>query len=120
LAELWAIGMVLDLIRELPHRVIPYLLIIFTDSTFSVDVVQGQSTSSLFALHIHVIRSKRDALISEGIISAMILSWVPGHAGLAQNEQADLLADLGSSASVLNKGVIDIPHCLSKKVFIPD
>ena len=120
LAELWAIGMALDQLCKLPRKEEPYALTIFTDSQFSINVIQGSATTKTHRRLVHCIRSKRDALIKGGFLSKLTLSWVPGHAGLQENEHADFLANLGSEASARGRGIIDMARCLDLRVFVPD
>ena len=98
----------------------PYALTIFTDSQFSINVIQGSATTKTHRRLVHCIRSKRDALIKGGFLSKLTLSWVPGHAGLQENEHADFLANLGSAASARGRGIIDMARCLDLRVFVPD
>jgi ribonuclease HI len=119
LAEIWAVGMALGMVRRLPPEGRPYPLVIFTDSQFTIDVIQGKSTSKDFATHVYNVRSNRDALVEAGVITSLTLVWVPGHAGLAENDQADFLANKGSEQSQRKKGVIDRPTCLRQRLFIP-
>jgi ribonuclease HI len=120
LAELWAIGMALDQLRKLPPEGMPYALTIFTDSQFSINVVQGSGTTRLHRKLVHWIRSKKDALIKGDVLSRLTLVWVPGHAGLQENEHADFLANLGSAASARGRGIIDMARCLDLQAFVPD
>ena len=120
LAELWAIGMALDQLWKLPREGVPCALTIFTDSQFSINVVQGLGTTRLHRKLVHCIRSKRDALIKGDFLSSLTLVWVPGHAGLQENEHADFLANLGSTASARGRGIIDMARCLDLQVLVPD
>jgi ribonuclease HI len=69
---------------------------------------------------VHRIRDLKDKLIRDGVITTLHLSWVPGHAGLPGNTQADFLASRGAEASQSDKGVLDIPRCLELLIFVPD
>ena len=119
-SELWAIGMALELATRLPPSGRPYPLTIFTDSTYSIDCLQGSSVARTNGFLVYRIRSLKDRLIASGIIGSLHLSWVPGHAGLPGNTQADFLANRGAEASQLGKRVLDLPRCLELLIFVPD
>ena len=118
LAEVWGIGMALSLVRSLPEAGRPYRLINFTDSNFTISVIQGTSTSADFALHVHTIRTLYDGLVKDKVVCSFELSWVPGHAGLEENERVDALAKRGADASRHGRGVVDRAAYLRQRRFL--
>ena len=120
LGELWGVAMALQMTRRLPPSGFPYALHIFTDSMFTIDVIQGAATSREHATLIYHIRTLIDILVRDRIISSLELSWVPGHAGLEGNETADVLANLGSKGSQMGSNVLDTTARMKLFSFVPD
>ena len=118
LAEVWGVGMALSLVRNLPIAGRPYRLVIFTDSNFTISVIQGSATSAEFALHVHAIRSLHDDLAKDKIVGPFELSWVPGHAGLEENELVDALAKRGADASRRGICVVNCAAYLRQRCFL--
>jgi ribonuclease HI len=118
LAEVWGVGMALSLVRNLPIAGRPYRLVNFTDSNFTISVIQGSATSADFALHVYTIRSLYDELVKDKVVDSFELSWVPGHAGLEENERVDVLAKQGAEASRLGIKVVDRSACLRQRYFL--
>jgi ribonuclease HI len=108
IGELWAVGMAIDLANRrleagpLPHTITH--LYNFTDSQYSIGcLTRGWQSASNAGL----VKSVKQAIDSLPPHIIFVLQWVPAHVGIPENEQADLLAGLGSARSHNNHCNID-------------
>ncbi len=104
LGELWAVGLALQaalIALSQPHTYTQ--LYIFTDSQFTKGVLTlGWRSNTHPALAKKIKQMIRDFPIP------VITAWVPAHVGLASNERADVLADLGSARSAKTGPNVDV------------
>jgi ribonuclease HI len=116
-AELWAIGIAIARVRDLPKEGRPYKLHIFTDSAYSIGCLTGGFVSLTNKFTIRAVRRAAANAIKANIISTIAYNWVPGHAGLDGNDMADHLANAGADASRGGSHSINIDAITSSSDF---
>jgi ribonuclease HI len=117
LAELWAIGVAIARVKDLPREGRPYKLNVFTDSAYSIGCLSGGFVSHTNKLTIRAVRRAAANAIEDNIIATITYNWVPGHAGLDGNDMADHLANAGADASRGGSDSININTILSSSNF---
>jgi ribonuclease HI len=87
IGELHAIGHALSILARSsnPRKKVA----IFSDSNYAMDIASGVSA---YHSHLNLARSVRTLYAQVDVICDIRMFWLPGHADLAGNEQADLLA----------------------------
>lgn len=113
--ELWGIGMALELAdaRMRTHSPPYQHLYIFTDSQFSRGVLTMGWRSRT-----HPELAKKLKQLIRDFPCQVIIDWVPAHVGIASNERADELADMGARTS--KKGPdVDVAEDYKHGHFIP-
>jgi ribonuclease HI len=87
IGELHAIGYALNILaKDLPSQ---KKIAIFSDSNYAMDIAKGISA---YHSHPNLARSVRDLFTAISACKDIRMHWLPGHANLAGNEAADLLA----------------------------
>jgi ribonuclease HI len=118
LSELWAIGMAIDRLSQLPPEGRPYALNILTDSSYSIGCLSLGYVSKTNKDVVRALRQKIKSSKSSLILDVITFHWVPGHAGLPGNELADHLANCGADASKGGTISINIPSSLLSTSFL--
>jgi ribonuclease HI len=103
-SELWAIGLAFQLAAKLSVSPLKPLHI-FSDSTYTINCLQGSSISSTNGQLVTALLRSRDDHIQDKHFSVLNLDWSPGHCGLQENEQADFLANLGADRTAAGRAI---------------
>jgi len=100
--ELWAIGAGLEWLRL--HGESGVTAHFFSDSRHALDLVTARSRPTQDVDLVHVIRQ---AAVDHEHIRHVRYRWVAGHCGLQGNDDADALANRGTTGSKKGKGMPD-------------
>ena len=102
-AEIWAIGGALEQLEEL-GGVMGRLIHIFTDSKFTINCLTG-----VYQTHKHYSLTKLVLMLIRQLnIPPTNFHHVPGHVGIAKNEEADDLAKAGAQFSKDNNETFNL------------
>ena len=115
MGELWAIGMAIQHANRRHEEGFRGTSkgVILTDSAYSRGcLAQGWNSTTNNDLQQAVLKLIQDSPLEWTIL------WVPGHAGVEENEIADMIANRGSSRSADGRGLTDINDRIQSQNFL--
>ena len=119
IGEIWAIGMAAQIALAHAERNSHIThIIILTDSQFTINLLTNKITPKRNSIRKLSTAVKKILEHLRAHIQIRI-EWVPGHANIPENEHADYLANLGSSASAKGKINASLSQGMEHNNFIP-
>lgn len=117
IGELWAIGMAIQLSLTRITSSTTHLYIL-TDSRFARGILAEDNTPRSQAIVSLSLAVKRMMSTIPSHV-ALKICWVPAHVGIEDNEHADFLADLGSTASANGRMNVNRQQGVASTRFLP-